>query len=120
MDLNLEHGIELFNNGEYFEAHEAFELFWKKYKGKDRPYYQALIQMTAAMHLIYQERYQGAKKTLERAGVRIKGARNKIMGVDLHSLYFEVRNYLEHREAGDSLATYRQPIIRANTETDTF
>lgn len=42
-------GIELFNRGEFFEAHEAWESVWLRSQGPMRLFYQALIQSAAAM-----------------------------------------------------------------------
>ncbi|HEV2139769.1 MAG TPA: DUF309 domain-containing protein [Candidatus Dormibacteraeota bacterium] len=44
----LTEGIELFNRGEYWEAHEVWERDWTKdRKGPDSGFYKGLIQVAA-------------------------------------------------------------------------
>ena len=46
--MSLERGIELFNRGEYWEAHEAWEETWMPdRKGPDSGFYKGLIQVAA-------------------------------------------------------------------------
>ena len=49
MNVGLERGIELFNKGEYWEAHEAWEQVWMLDRaGLDSGFYKGLIQVAAA------------------------------------------------------------------------
>ncbi|HYE77871.1 MAG TPA: DUF309 domain-containing protein, partial [bacterium] len=41
-------GIRLFNGGCFFEAHEAWESAWLRAEGRERMFYQGLIQAAAA------------------------------------------------------------------------
>ncbi len=48
MMTGLEEGIELFNSGRYWEAHEAWEGDWMPdRKGPDSGFYKGLIQVAA-------------------------------------------------------------------------
>lgn len=48
MNAGLKHGIELFNSGNYWEAHEAWEEVWMPdRKGPDAAFYKGLIQVAA-------------------------------------------------------------------------
>lgn len=48
MTTGLEQGIELFNSGHYWEAHEAWERDWMPdRKGPDSGFYKGLIQVAA-------------------------------------------------------------------------
>jgi uncharacterized protein len=38
-------GLELFNQGEYFEAHEALELAWREETGPVRELYRGILQI---------------------------------------------------------------------------
>ena len=42
-------GIVLFNRGDYFEAHDVWELLWQETFGEDRPFYQGLIQAAVGL-----------------------------------------------------------------------
>jgi len=48
MTTGLEEGIELFNGGRYWDAHEAWERDWMPdRKGPDSSFYKGLIQIAA-------------------------------------------------------------------------
>lgn len=48
MTEGLTHGIELFNSGRYWDAHEAWEREWMPdRKGPDAGFYKGLIQIAA-------------------------------------------------------------------------
>jgi uncharacterized protein len=43
-------GVELFNRGEFFDAHEVWEDLWHECAAADRRFYQALIQAAVAAY----------------------------------------------------------------------
>lgn len=50
MKPELQRGVQLFNDGEWWEAHEAWEPIWLQAKGEQRAFIQALILLAAALH----------------------------------------------------------------------
>jgi predicted metal-dependent hydrolase len=46
----LQRGVELFNSGAYFEAHEAWEELWTAAVGDERRFLQALIHFAVGCH----------------------------------------------------------------------
>jgi len=46
----LDRGVDLFNRGDYFDAHEAFEDLWRGSSGGDRDLWQGLAQVCAGLH----------------------------------------------------------------------
>jgi uncharacterized protein len=65
--MSLQRGVELFNQGRYWDAHEAWEEVWMPDRwGPDRGFYKGLIQVAAGC-LHYQRRNH-------------RGAHNKWMG----------------------------------------
>ncbi|HVR43758.1 MAG TPA: DUF309 domain-containing protein [Thermoanaerobaculia bacterium] len=55
-------GIELFNEGQYWEAHEAWEEIWLLEEADVRPFLQGLIQLAAAWHHVERRNFRGAKR----------------------------------------------------------
>ena len=52
--------IKLFNQGCFFEAHEALELLWRQEKGPARNFYHGLIQIAAVfVHLTRFLKFRG-------------------------------------------------------------
>jgi len=50
MRPELHEGARLFNDGRYWEAHEAWEDVWRTAAGQERAFVQALILLAAALH----------------------------------------------------------------------
>jgi uncharacterized protein len=60
-------GAELFNRGEYFEAHEAWEDLWHDTAGPDRRFYQGLIQAAVAVYHAHNGNARGARRLFHSA-----------------------------------------------------
>jgi hypothetical protein len=60
-------GIELFNQGDYYAAHEELELAWKAEDGPVRDLYQGTLQIAVAYLQITRRNYNGAIKMFLRA-----------------------------------------------------
>jgi predicted metal-dependent hydrolase len=55
-------GLELFNHGEYFEAHEVLEAAWNQDGSPGRELYRAVLQVAVAYLQIERRNYNGAYK----------------------------------------------------------
>jgi putative PIN family toxin of toxin-antitoxin system len=55
-------GLRLFNEGKYFEAHEALEAVWRAETGRIRELYQGILQAAVVYHHILRGNYAGAVK----------------------------------------------------------
>lgn len=55
-------GIALFNDVEFFEAHDIWEELWADHQGPSRRYYQGLIQAAVCLHHFGNGNIRGAKK----------------------------------------------------------
>jgi uncharacterized protein len=61
------HGIELFNEGQYFEAHEELEAAWRDEKGRVRQLYQGILEAGVTYLHITRGNYWGAVKVYKRS-----------------------------------------------------
>ena len=59
-------GMELFNNGHYFEAHEALEAAWREESGPVRDLYLGILQVAVVYLHITHRNYPGAIKVYRR------------------------------------------------------
>ncbi len=84
-------GIELFNRGAYFEAHEALEHAWRAEKGPIRELYRAILQIGIAYYQIRRRNYRGAVKMFRRCKAWLDPFPARCRGVDLEDLR---RNHL--------------------------
>lgn len=60
-------GLEQFNRGEYFEAHETLEHAWNAEAGPVRDLYRAVLQVAVAYHHVVGRNYNGAVKMFRRS-----------------------------------------------------
>ena len=55
-------GVDLFNRGEFFDAHDAWEELWTDCPAADRRFHQALIQAAVALHHFARGNLTGAAR----------------------------------------------------------
>jgi len=80
-------GWELFNAGEFWHAHEAWENIWKERPEPARIFFQGIIQLAAAYHLILvKHRYGGAMNNLEKADEKLRMFPTFFLGVRVGQL----------------------------------
>ena len=60
-------GIRLFNNAEFFEAHEALEDIWRAAPPENKKFLQGLVQVAVAFHHYSTGNRVGMRSVLERA-----------------------------------------------------
>lgn len=59
-------GVEQFNRGEFFDAHETWEALWLEASGREKTFLQAIIQVAAAFHHWQRGNRRGALSLLSR------------------------------------------------------
>src|SRR5688572_7794939 len=79
-------GIELYNTGHYWNAHEAWEEVWLEAPNELRAFYQGLIQVTAAFVHVTRNEYPGAVRLLEAGIAKLEGYGERFLGVELLSV----------------------------------
>jgi len=79
----FEKGIEEFNRGHFFEAHELWEEAWNEVVGEEKRFYQGLVQIAAGCHKLSLAQYNGARKLLERGSQTLRNFPPDYAGVDL-------------------------------------
>jgi predicted metal-dependent hydrolase len=60
-------GISLFNNAEFFDAHEALEDIWRAAPPENKKFLQGLVQVAVAFHHYSTGNRIGMRSVLERA-----------------------------------------------------
>src|SRR5215218_8629192 len=95
-------GIALFNQGRFFEAHEAWEEIWRSTTPEPRDLFQGLIQVAAALHQFLDlKRIDGPRRTLAKARRRLEPYAPAALGIDIRDLLEQVGRWeawREHRE----------------------
>jgi predicted metal-dependent hydrolase len=92
-------GVDLFNRGDFFEAHEAWEEVWRSTRPEPRDLFQGLIQVAAALHMFRDlHRDRGPRVTLAKARQRLEPFAPAAGGLDLADLLAAVRRWQEWLE----------------------
>jgi hypothetical protein len=84
--LDLRRGVECFNRGEYFEAHEAWEAVWLRTRGPLAEFYKGLVQCAAALHHLRRGNAEGARRLHARQRVRLAAFAPRTLGVPVARL----------------------------------
>ncbi len=79
-------GIELFNEHEWFEAHEVWEDIWHMASGRKKLFYQGLIQYAVTFEDIRRGNPRGVRSVFETAMPKFEGLPEVYMGIRIHSL----------------------------------
>ncbi len=79
-------GIKLFNEGDYFDAHEELEHAWNEDKSAARDFYRAVLQVAVAYLQIERGNYRGAVKMFLRVRQWLNQLPDSCHGVDLAQL----------------------------------
>lgn len=84
-------GLELFNQGEYYQAHEPLEEAWMKTDSPERDLYQGILQIGLAYFQITRGNYRGALKMFQRGYRNLSPLGDVLLGIDLARLQEEAR-----------------------------
>jgi predicted metal-dependent hydrolase len=79
-------GLRLYNQGEYFEAHEALEAAWRQDQTPGRELYQGILQVGIAYLQIERGNYIGALKMFLRARQWLDPLPDQCRGVQVAQL----------------------------------
>jgi predicted metal-dependent hydrolase len=95
----LAEGLRLYDAGEYFAAHEAWEDVWLRAQEPEKMFLQGLIQVTAAFHHLQRNNPQGTAQLLQAALGRLERYPARFIGISVASLCDDIRECLRALEA---------------------
>lgn len=112
----LARGAELFNQGQYWEAHEAWEELWLELEDEPKLFVQGLIQAAAAGHKAFvQLQPRGCVKLLGTALEKLCRSPQDFLGVETRDFIAALQRMLEEAkrwEAGEVDALHRALMPR--------
>ena len=107
-----EDGIDLFNEGRFFECHEAWEEIWKRSDGEVKLFYQGLIQAAVAILHAQRGNLEGARSLYEKASAKLDNIPQEHMGLAVGELRIELREFIEIATQADRSALPNPPRLR--------
>lgn len=88
-------GIELFNQGEYWECHEALESLWYNASGLDKHFYAGIILLAAALHKAHNmDSPRGGRRNYAKALAHLALIPDQYFGVEVRHLESSVHKAL--------------------------
>lgn len=78
----IEKGVALFNDREFWHAHEAWEAIWLKATGEEKVFLQGLIQLAAAYHHVQRGTFSGGVRLFDAALRKLEPFAGDYLGID--------------------------------------
>src|SRR5271169_500890 len=107
----LAEGLRLYDAGEFFTAHEAWEGVWLDSPEPEKTFLQGLIQVTAAFHHLQRDNRLGAMLLLQAALRRLDRYPACFGGISVTLLCDDIRERLRTLEAGEPASQLLSPRI---------
>jgi predicted metal-dependent hydrolase len=96
----LAEGLRLYDAGEFFAAHEAWEGVWLRAQEPEKTFLQGLIQVTAAFHHWQRENRLGTSRLLRAALGRLESYPARFGGISVDLLCDDIRLWLQALDVG--------------------
>ena len=106
-------GLESFNSGHFYDAHEHWEEVWLETPNPDKLFLQGLIQVAAAFHHYSHANRQGCRNLLQAGLLKLDFFPEKHWGLTIAPLRASVRWWLAALSAGDSPSPDKIPQIQS-------
>ena len=109
---NLLSALNLFNNHEWYEAHDAFEEIWNSVDGDERQVIQGILQVSVSQYHLSKGNLNGATILLGEGLGRIR-TRTKInLGIDLESFCRCLEELLRKLQCKETLNEKDKPFLK--------
>ena len=99
----FQHGIDLFNAGSFFDAHEVLEDVWRESRGPEKEFLQAVIQAAVGLHHHSTGNIVGARSLLARAGRKLADYPDGYCGIALDGLRDSLEDWQKSLAEGAAL-----------------
>jgi len=111
-------GVDLFNQREFFECHEALEEIWAPAKGRERLFLQALIHFAVGFYHHQRGNRAGAERQLRKGLQKISSYLPEFGGVETGQLSRQVQQRLEVITGGGRVEDFPRIVRRRGGSGD--
>jgi predicted metal-dependent hydrolase len=98
-------GIQAFNQGKYFSAHEYFEDAWRDTPDDSREFYRALLHLSGGYYRLTQDRSAAARKFFVRGLAWIEHFSSPHLGIDTAAIIAHLQILIDAIDRGESSDT---------------
>jgi hypothetical protein len=104
--------LNLFNNHEWYAAHDAFEEIWNTVDGDERQVIQGILQVSVSQFHLSMGNLNGATILLGEGLGRIKTRTNVNLGIDLESFCICLEELLKKLQYNKTLNEKDKPFLK--------
>jgi len=92
-------GVDYFNAGYFFEAHDTFEELWMDDRDASKRFYQGLVQLSTGCYHLVMKNVKGARSQLSKSVAKLRGYEPAYMNLDVSELLRQVEELLQRLPA---------------------
>ena len=92
-------GIDLFNNQDYFSAHDFFENMWNEASGDKKLFFQGLVQISVGCFHSVSGNLNGAESQFRKAENKLKNFNPCFLNVNVKKLLEDILLFIKQIEA---------------------
>jgi hypothetical protein len=107
-------GLEAFNSGHFYEAHEHWEEVWLKTLNPEKMFLQGLIQVAAAFHHHSRANLEGTRNLLREGLAKLERFPEEHGELEIENLRAAVRGWLAAIAVGDTCEAKKPPRIKSH------
>jgi len=117
-DRLFQKGLEAFNSGHFYDAHEHWEEVWLETQNPDKMFLQGLIQVAAAFHHYSRANSLGCRNLLHAGLLKLDFFPEEHRGLAIELLRASIRQWLVPLRAGENPVNVPIPHIESRGISD--
>ena len=110
-DLLYQKGLEAFNSGHFYDAHEHWEEVWLETPNPEKMFLQGLIQVAAAYHHFSRQNLPGTRNLLREGLLKLDRFPEVHGELEIEALRKAVRGWLAALKTGEIPKSEKIPRI---------
>ena len=87
---DISKGISLFNDSDFFSAHDFFEDCWVECDREERLFFQGMVQISVGSYHLLNENYKGCLSQYRKGTAKLKNFKPVYRNIDLQKLVDEI------------------------------
>ena len=110
-------GLKLFNDKQFYDAHEYWEELWLEYHLQDKKFIQGLIQLTVAYYHLSTGNTKGALSLLNKSLDKMELFLPDNRGVDVDLIVKAIKESIKTIEVGDKKFNWDiVPVLKVDVQ----
>lgn len=101
--IDISTGISLFNESDFFSAHDFFEDCWIKSDPEEKLFFQGMVQISVGCYHLLNQNYLGCLSQFTKGTIKLKGFRPSHRKINLEKLVKEIEPLIKILSEDSSL-----------------